>query len=189
MIKASDYTVNNNNNTPKEGGSKPTEIGVHYGYNLADVKVLDNRIEFRYEKPETNNYMTQSIWTSSFLPLDTPEKKQNFQDIFVKRLKTLLLIFAPEEIVNTVSGATLGAFAEKAAMFFNAYKNSTKVNLGLIYSKDPKYTEISTYGVEKYTEDNVTNIKFTEWEKKNRMTATEKKAEMKTGLSDSDLPF
>lgn len=176
--------------TPKLGGSKPTTAGIHYGYNLTSIDILDKRIEFKYEKPETNNYITQSIWTTNYSEFKDDEDKQRFYDRLEANISKLLYIFCPEDVADKIEASTINAFIEKAVAMILKYKNSTKVNVGLIYDKSGKYTEVSSRGIEKYTEEGLSNIQFTEWEELNRMTkSTETKTKTSRPIQESDLPF
>lgn len=173
-------------NSPKEGGSKPTTAGVQYGYSLTDIKVLDKRIELRFDKPETNNYITWSVWTVNYGEFKDDAAKEMFFGRLERNLVKILKIFAPDAKIEPSS---LGAFIEKVVSIVSKHKNSTKVNIGLIYDKTGKYTEVCSAGIEKYTEDGKTNIRFTEWEEKNRMTKEVKKKEESRPMSSEDIPF
>ena len=195
IIQAKNYkSTYSDNLPPKDGGTKPTESGIYYNYKLVKLDELDRRIEFRFEKPETNSYMTYSIWLTSAVPLQTEEEKLTFQNRVVAKIGKLLYLFVPDSIADDISANSLSAYAEKAIAVISAYKDSTTVNLGLIYNKDGKYTEVSSYGIEQYTKEGETRITFTEWEKKNRMTKSSGNGNgsgegKKSGLSDDDLPF
>lgn len=168
------YDNNRSSGQPKMGPGFHVSIDFT-GADIEEGKHVD--LNFMNEDDKIQN---RRIWwydPEKVYPRDSEsdeEARERDQKERLAPLSDLLRIFLPKEEFEKFEYPTFDAFARKAVVELNKYRDKKKVNIKLIPDSSLRYSEFPRYGkwVEEYEEGKPHGLSYSKWELKNRINVT-----------------
>lgn len=178
---------------PLDSGFRKMGVGIYSNCEVTSVEVGDRFIDFNYKNTD-GEISNKRVWFPDITKI-TPKEGEDMKtalDRVTKQelghiVKHMHIFLTPQEI-NSFSAPDFASFATKAAQMLTPKLKDAKVNLKLIYDAKgefPTFEKVYTTYIEKYVEGQEPTIKFSKWEKENRLT----KKEPETPKTEEGLLF
>jgi hypothetical protein len=172
----------------EQNNSKPSRLtpGIHLGCTLTkfgvDQTVNGNQFfEYEFTKKDENRITRRRIWfpNGKNNPRDGETQDQANEREIGEKIGTLIQVleqFVTSEDLDSISVSSFEQACEVVSQkLAQADTESNLLNIKLIYDSNGVYAEFPRYGkyVERFVEGQNSNLRFSKYEKENRMTPAE----------------